>query len=179
MDPVTKLTAADEKALPIPDEEKLSSGENRENVNIPPISIEIGTQGSADTVMATQAIINRQAVRLDTLKEDVKRLNDSLKSIMENDEQLSQVENELKESSKKLKERKSQLTQSAESVQLKYKLKDVREQIKELEESLNNHLLNFYQLTGTKVFDTDSGQQREFKVTAKIMGTKKAQSKED
>ncbi len=172
-------TGTDDQSLPAPDELELPSGENREKVSIPPISIEIGTDSAGESVMATQAIINRQAQRLDTLREDVKRINDSLKSILDNDEQLSITEHELKESTKKLKERKAQLTQSAESVQLKYKMKEVREQIKELEESLNNHLLNYYQLTGTKVFDTDSGEQREFRVTAKILGKKMHEDKEE
>lgn len=169
----------DEPALPAPSEIELEPGEKREKISIPPISLEIGTDSAGESVMATQAIINRQAQRLDTLKEDVRRINDSLKSILDNDEELSNTEHELKESTKKLKERKAQLTQSAESVQLKYKMKEVREQIKELEESLNNHLLNFYQLTGTRVFDTDSGEQREFKITAKIMGKKMVPEKDE
>ncbi len=160
------------KQLHVSDEPELGSGEQ---VAIPPISVEIGTGASGDTVMATQAIINRQAQRLDSLKEDIHKVNDSLRSILDNDQELSATENEVKEASKKLKERKAQLTQSAETVQLKYKLKEIREQIKELEESLNNHLLNFYQLTGTKVFDTDSGQQREFRVYARILGKKKTE----
>lgn len=177
-DPAQTLNPGSELELEEAKDLELESGsENHEkSVAIPPISIEIGGNSAGDTVMATQAIINRQAQRLDSLKEDTRKINDSLKSILENDAQLVGFENELKESSKRLKERKASLTQSAESVQLKYKLKEVREQIKELEESLNNHLLNYFQLTGTKVFDTDSGQQREFKVFAKILGKKKPDS---
>lgn len=169
-----ELSAGDQSSLPAPSVPETTS-EKRENASIPPISIEIGTEAGQDSVMATQAIINRQAERLDTLKETVKQINDSLRSILENDQELGQVEDELKQATKKLKERKIQLTQSPESVQFKYKLKEVKEQIKELEESLNNHLLNYYQLTGTRVFDTDSGEQREFRVIAKIMGKKRPQ----
>ncbi len=169
------LTSGDLPVLEAPSDLDLPEGEKSENVSVPPISLSFGESGSGDTVMATQAIINRQAERLDTLKEDLKNINESLKSILDNDGELSQVEMELKEMSKKQKERKSRLTQSAESMQLKYKLKEVREQTKELEESLNNHLLNYYQLTGTKVFDTNAGGQREFRVTAKILGKKSKQ----
>lgn len=173
MDPHnTSLPPADDIGLPAPDELELPDGEKSENVSIPPISLSFGGETGGDSVMATQAIINRQAERLDTLKDDLKKINDSLKSIMDNDAELAQSEMELKEAGKKQKERKAKLSQNAESMQLKYKLKEVRESMKELEESLNNHLLSYYQLTGTKVFDTDSGEQREFKVSARIMGRK-------
>lgn len=160
-----------------PRDTALPGGEKSENVDVPPISISIGSNASADTVMATQAIINRQAMRLDSLKEDMQKVNESMKSILDNDAELSAADMELKEASKKQKERKARLVQSAESMQLKYKLKEIREQIVELEESLNNHLLNYYQLTGTKVFDTDDGGQREFKVIAKMLAKKHPKGK--
>lgn len=166
------LPASNDPALEAPQAEELPEGEKSENVSVPPISFSIEDEGGAGTVMATQAIIERQAARLDSLKGDLKQINDSLRSILDNDAELSQMEMELKEAGKKQKERKAKLVQSAESTQLKYKLKEVREQMKELEESLNNHLLNYYQLTGTKVFDTSSGEQREFRVTAKILSKK-------
>lgn len=173
MDPQnTSLPPADDQALSAPDELTLPDGEKSENENVPAFSLNFGGESGGESVMATQAIINRQAERLDTLKDDLKKINDSLKSIMDNDAELAQSEMELKEASKKQKERKTRLAQNAESMQLKYKLKEVRESMKELEESLNNHLLSYYQLTGTKVFDTDSGEQREFKVSARIMGKK-------
>lgn len=180
MDPSVagELSTGENKELSEADELELEPGEKSENVEIPPVSIEVGSGSASDTLMATQAIINRQAERLDGLKDEAGKVNDSLKSILENDTLLSDAEGEAKEATKKIKERRAQLTQGAESVQLKFKLREIREQIKELEESLNNHLLNYYQLTGTKVFDTDSGQQREFKVTARILGKKRPEKDE-
>lgn len=154
------------------DELEIEAGNTQSLPQVPPISIGLADQGGAQTVMATQAIINRQVMRLDTLKSELKELNESTKSILDNDEILASAQMELSESSKKLKSRKAQLTQSAESVQIKYKVNEIREQIKELEESLNNHLLSYYQLTGTKVFDTESGEQREFRLVAKVLGKK-------
>jgi hypothetical protein len=58
-------------------------------------------------------------------------------------------------------------------MQLKFKLKEVKEGIKDIEESLSNHLLNLYKITGIKEFDTDDGKKREFDVRAKLRGTKK------
>ncbi|PWU23400.1 hypothetical protein C5B42_03140 [Candidatus Cerribacteria bacterium 'Amazon FNV 2010 28 9'] len=161
--------------LPASEENELPSGENHEKVeHVPPISISFNTNGAGDTLMATQGIINRQAARLDELKEEIKHINESLRSILENDAELSQAEEQLKEVTKRQKARKQQIANNAESTQLKFKLKETRDQVKELEESLNNHLLNYYQITGTKVFDTDDGAQREFKITARVMAKKQS-----
>jgi hypothetical protein len=164
-DDVLELPADDTPTLPSGDSEK------REKDEVPAFSISI-EPGVGDTLTATQAIIGRQAARLDELKADLKRINDSLRSILDNDQELAQAEEQAKEYTKKQKERKQQLSQNAESMQLKYKLKELREQMKEIEESLNNHLINFFQMTGAKVFDTDVGEQREFKITARVLAKK-------
>ncbi len=129
----------------------------------------------ASTVMALQAIIGRQSAKLDELKQEAKQMTDSLRSIVENDQELSQIEEQAKEATRKQKERKQMLSNNPESTQIKYKLKELKDSIKDVEESLNNHLLNFYQMTGVKVFDTEDGSQREFEVRAKLRGKKKAE----
>ncbi len=176
-DTVTEeLEAPDATAIAAPNEPELMEGEVVESNDAPPISISFtpGSTGSSgtDTLIATQNIINRQTAKLDELRVELKKLNESAKSILENDQLLAQIEDEVKEVSKKQKERKASLAQSPESMNLKYKAKDVKESMKELEESLNNHLISYFQLTGTKVFDTEAGEQREFKITARVMSKK-------
>jgi hypothetical protein len=67
-----------------------------------------------------------------------------------------------------LKERKLSLDNSPEVRQLKLKLSEMKEEVKEIEETLNNHLINLFQLTGSSSFDTSDGDQREFVVRAKV-----------
>jgi seryl-tRNA synthetase len=103
----------------------------------------------------------------------MRTINDQLRSILENDEELTKVEEEVKAASARQKQRKTTLANNAESMQLKYKLKEIKENLKDIEESLSNHLLNLYQITGSKEFDTDDGGKREFDVRAKLRGKKK------
>lgn len=140
--------------------------------SVPPVSISFNPQGE-DSLTAVEGIIRRQSVRLDQLREEAKTFADQLKSIMDNDEALTNVEEEVKQATRKQKERKATLANSPESMQLKYKLKEVKDGIKDIEESLSNHLLNLYKITGIKEFDTDDGKKREFDVKAKLRGTKK------
>ncbi len=139
---------------------------------VPPIAISFTSDGE-DTLSAVEGIIRRQSVRLDALRDEAKTFADQLKSILDNDEALTNVEEEVKQATRKQKERKATLANSPESMQLKYKLKEVKDSIKDIEESLSNHLLNLYKITGIKEFDTDDGKRREFDVRAKLRGTKK------
>lgn len=158
-----------------PGEEKIVLEEGNEPelpASVPPIAIKFDTQGE-DSLTAVEGLIRRQSVRLDQLRDEAKTFADQLKSILDNDEALTNVEEEVKNATRKQKERKATVANSPESMQLKYKLKEVKEGIKDLEESLSNHLLELYKVTGIKEFDTDDGKKREFDVRAKLRGNKK------
>ena len=74
-----------------------------------------------------------------------------------------------KEAAEAFKKRKQELKDSVEAKEATAKAKEVREEIKDIEESLTNHLLNYYQITGTKSFPTPDGEEREFRLNARIL----------
>lgn len=125
-----------------------------------------------ETLTALQNIIERNVNELDRIKEELKVERDSLKNIFENDTKLSEAQEQVSTISQQVKERKSQIQASPEVMQYKTKIADLTEQKKEIEEALNNHLLNFYQVTGAKLIDTSDGKQREFNIRASIKGRK-------
>jgi uncharacterized UPF0160 family protein len=127
----------------------------------------------ADTLQSLQNVIERNADELDRIKEEMQIQREALKNVFENDAQLSEVTAEAATVTNKVKERKSQIQNSPEILQYKTKIGELTEQKKEIEEALNNHLLNLFQITGTKTFDTMSGRQREFSVRASLKGNKK------
>jgi hypothetical protein len=91
---------------------------------------------------------------------------------LENDVELKQAEEQAKETAVKSKERKSNLQKSPEYQQFRSKVETISDEIKELEESLNTHLLNYFQQTGVKSVDLSSGGQREFRILAKVLPRK-------
>src|SRR5258708_20681162 len=126
----------------------------------------------AQTLTSLQNIIERNANELDRIKEQLKAQRDSLQGFFENDEELSDAQDQATAVTQKVKERKSKLQASPQVNQLKVKVAELLEQKKEIEQALNNHLLNLYQITGSKTFDTSSGEQREFDVRASLRGKK-------
>lgn len=126
----------------------------------------------AETLQSLQNVIERNADELDRIKEEMGIQREALKNVFENDTQLNEATQEATAITQKVKERKSQIQNSPEILQYKTKIGELSEQKKEIEEALNNHLLNLFQLTGVKTFDTLSGKQREFSVRASLKGRK-------
>lgn len=122
-----------------------------------------------DTLTSLQALLERQSERVDELRRQIRMINEGMKSILENDEKLSEVAQKADQITKEVKERKKSLTESPEYRQQKAKAIEFKDELKELEETLNSHLISYFQQTGVKTFDTTGGDQREFKVYAKVL----------
>lgn len=122
----------------------------------------------ADTLSSLQSVIERNALQLNKLREDMKEKRDSLKSVYENDAGLATAEEEAKVVSQQVKEKRSALKSSPQVTSLSTQIAELREQMKEIEETLNNHLLNYFSLTNSTSFDTSEGDQWDFNVRAKL-----------
>ncbi|MBP9819859.1 hypothetical protein KBC79_03915 [Candidatus Woesebacteria bacterium] len=122
----------------------------------------------AQTLGYLQGVIERNAEQLTRLQDELKEKRDSLKSVYENDTTLATVEEEAQAVANKVKEKKAQIKSSAQVVTLHSQIGELNEQKKEIEETLSNHLLNYYQLTNSTSFDTSDGDQWEFNIRAKV-----------
>lgn len=125
----------------------------------------------ADELPALQALIERQAERIDQLNRQIKTHRESMKGILENDTALSEAEVQAETITKAVKERKKSLTDAPEFRELRAKTAELRDEAKELEESLNTHLLSYYDKTKVKTIDLPTGE-REFKIRAKLIPKK-------
>jgi hypothetical protein len=91
-----------------------------------------------------------------------------MKNVLINDSQLSEEEEKAKEVKLAVQKRKKDLNQSPEVKNLQLKMQEVKEELKDIEDSLSNQLLRMYQLTGVTEFETDGGEVREFAIKAKV-----------
>lgn len=128
----------------------------------------------AETLGALQNVIERNATELQRVAEELKQKRESLKNVFENDQELAQAEEKVNIISTEVKERKAKLQGDPQVTTLKVQIGELNEQKKEVEETLSNHLVNYYQLTHSMSFDTSDGDQWEFKVSAKVKPRKQA-----
>ena len=161
-------------ALPVPtDTVKIESGDDLALAALSEASESDETEAVAsdelaDSLTHLQNVIERNALELERLKNEMKLKRESLKSVFENDAQLSEAEEEQQKVSNAVKERRSQISPGPQATALKAQIGELRENQKEIEETLSNHLLNYFQITNSKSFDTSEGDQWEFNITAKV-----------
>lgn len=122
----------------------------------------------ATALDATQNLIIRLSQQLEDLEKQHKDLKDMLKGVFDNDETLTKANQEAEAHMKTAKSRKTEISGSSEVIELRTKMADLAEDVKLIQESLNTHLLNYYQLTGSKAVDFPGGEEREMIIKAKL-----------
>jgi peptidoglycan hydrolase CwlO-like protein len=125
----------------------------------------------AETLDATQNLIIRLTQQLEDLQKQQRDLKEMLKNIFDNDDKLQQAQQIVDEQSKEARSRKTEISQTPQAIELKSKVADLSEDLKMVMESLNTHLLNYYQLTGSKAVDFPGGEEREMVIRARLRKT--------
>lgn len=126
------------------------------------------TKNQTAALDATQNLIVRLTQQLEDLEKQQKDIKDMLKGVFDNDEALAKAQVEAEEQLKTAKSRRAEVAGSQQVIDLKVKMTDVAEDIKLIMESLNTHLLNYYQLTGSQTVDFPDGEEREMVIKAKL-----------
>ena len=121
---------------------------------------------------AVKNLVSRKTSQADELKEKIRELAESLKNMLVNDSTLADAEETLKETRKAVTKRKNEIANSEEAQSIKAKLRELKEEMADIEDSLSTQLLNLYQITGVKEFETNTGEVREFVIKAKVKAKK-------
>lgn len=127
----------------------------------------------ASTLTHLQNVIERNANELARINGELKEHRESMKNVFENDAELSEAEDQAANIAQAVKQRRTALQNNPQITSLKAKVGDLNEQKKEIEETISNHLVNYFALTNSKSFDTSDGDQWEFDIKAKVKARKK------
>ncbi len=126
----------------------------------------------AETLNALQGVIERNARELQELEKTMREKREMLKSMIDNNSQIGEVEAKVKAATDELKEKKAKIAADPATVSLKLQLAELSQNKKEVEETLSDHLVNYYQLTGSTSFDTADGDQWEYNIKARVKAKK-------
>ena len=157
---------------------KAALGEPTSPTSATPISTDDEVAASdqmAQALTSLQNLIERNARELTRINKELAEQREMMKNVFENDAELATATELAQEVTTKAKERKAKLQTDPQVTGLKVKIGELNEQKKELEETLSNHLVNYYQYTHSTSFDTSDGDQWEFQIKAKVKGNKKTQ----
>lgn len=126
----------------------------------------------AKTLQSLEKVVESKAKKLMRLKDEMKKKRQMIKNVFENDQDFQEVAEQKTEVYQQWRQRKSELNETVQVRQLKDDLRELKDERKDLEESLSNHLINYHQLTNSTSFDTSEGDQWEFKIKAKVKSKK-------
>lgn len=124
---------------------------------------------------ATLDIVRRRITLLEKAKTELKTLKEMYDDTFLNNEEYVKAEAEIKEVSKKKKDVQAQLSKQSQTVELKGKMTDLKEHIKENEESLSDELMEYYRTSGVMEIETEDGNVQEFTITVRLKSKKRAE----
>ena len=132
----------------------------------------VATDGSGDkvkTLLNIQSLINSSLAKIQRIKEDLNPIKEMIDSDLENDEKYNQLVEISKKASKAKSARKKDLLAEDGGQELKSKLDVLKEERKETQEQLSYYLSEYQRLTGANEIETDDGELREIKLSAKLI----------
>ncbi len=121
-----------------------------------------------ETYNAVQNLIARLSAQLDELNQNIRSQREMLSNVYENDATLAEAKEKVQAIKNEEKAQQSKLSETEEVMGIKTKIAEISEDIKMVKESLNTHLLNYYQMTGSTTVDLPDGTEREFTVNANL-----------
>ena len=128
-----------------------------------------------ESLTASQGLIAKLSRQMDEVAANIKLQKEMLQGIFDNDEQLSQAKTLADEAKKTYKERQGNLNNQKEVKDLRMKISEFSEDLKTIKDSLNIHLINYFQATGVMLVDMPGGEEREFTLTAKLKPARKSE----
>jgi hypothetical protein len=127
-----------------------------------------GIQG--DTMNISQ--IQKRIDQIDKLELENKTSQDFLKGELENDESYVDTDMKSKEAAKNKKRVKDEILNREANKEMSAKIKDNAEEILTLKEILSLELMQLYQSSKTDFVEDSTGEQRKFKLVAKLLPKK-------
>lgn len=113
--------------------------------------------------------INSHLVRINTLKEDMKPVKEMLDSIFENDQIYKEKADIAKKAAKDKSAERQRILKQPQAAELDQKLKDLKVEMKELNEALSYYLREYQRSTGASEFEAEDGELKEIIFIAKLV----------
>lgn len=121
------------------------------------------------SLLDIQDAINTRLKKLENLKEDLRPHKEMLDSIFANDEDYNEKSEIAKNASKAKSEAKKRILRQPQAAELNAKIEDIKNEGKDLQESLSYYLREYQRMTGANEFESEDGELRQIVYIAKLV----------
>jgi hypothetical protein len=136
--------------------------------DVSPATAPTGTD-DASMVLELESMIKSGMTTLDRNKAELKKLNEMLESALLNDEAYSAATEKVKEAAKEKGKAKAVVMEVPATKQLAEKVKDMKQENKDLATAQSEYLREYARLSGSTEIETDDGEVREIIYIAKLI----------
>lgn len=125
--------------------------------------------GEAIVLTNLESLIKSNISQIDKLGDEIKKQNEMITSVLENDEIYVKHTEAAKEAARIKGNTKSEILKRPDVSHVVEKLKNLKSEQKELRESLSSYLQEFQRLSGSNEIEGEDGQVRQIVYNAKLI----------
>ncbi|PIU03934.1 hypothetical protein COT44_00195 [Candidatus Shapirobacteria bacterium CG08_land_8_20_14_0_20_39_18] len=139
-----------------------------QNPTVTAVSPEEINQQVGDLI-TLESKVKREISMIDGLKKDLKTQKEMFDDIFQNDETYRTQDQTVKEATKIRGGTKLQLLKQQSTAELDEKIKDIKLQLNELQQTLSVDLLEYQKTTGATQIETENGQTLQIVLSSKLV----------
>ncbi|HOX95923.1 MAG TPA: hypothetical protein PLI45_00910 [Candidatus Woesebacteria bacterium] len=128
-----------------------------------------GTNEEVSSLFNIENLIKTHISHIETVKVELGKQAEMMNDILANDSAYKEATEQGKEVNKKKAEAKSNILKSPSNASLNQKIKDMRQELKELKVALSNYLQQYQKLADTDQIESEDGEVRQIVYSAHLV----------
>jgi len=128
-----------------------------------------GTNEEVTSLFAIENLIKTHISHIDTVKTELGKHVEMMNDVLSNDAGYKEATEQGKEVNKKKAEAKQNVLKSPTNASLNQKIKDMRQEIKELKNALSTYLQQYQKIADTDQIESEDGEVRQIVYSAHLV----------
>lgn len=128
-----------------------------------------GTDNQANVLLSLEEMIKKYITRMDQLRNEMKKHKEMYDDAFNNNPTYIENTEKAKAAAKDLQVTKKNIASQPATVQIALKLKSMRDEAKEMQNSLSDYLQEYQRMTGANEIEGEDGKIRDIINTAKLV----------
>jgi len=132
-------------------------------------TLPIETNEAVTNLFTIENLIKTHISHIDTVKNELGKQLEMMNDILNNDAKYKEAADQGKELNKKKAEAKQEVLKSPSNASLNQKIKDMRQELKELKSALSNYLQQYQKIADTDQIESEDGEVRQIVYSAHLV----------
>jgi hypothetical protein len=132
-------------------------------------TLQSGTNAAVTNLFTIENLIKTHISHIETVKTELSKQVEMMNDVLNNDAEFKKNADEAKEINKKKAEAKQNILKSPSNASLNQKIKDMRQELKELKGALSGYLQQYQKIADTDQIESEDGEVRQIVYSAHLI----------